>query len=323
MTPPSNFQTAPSPLARGQAPGKIILFGEHAVVYGRPAIAVPVRQVRARAEIWPAGACLVEAADLARLIAVAAAPESDPFARIVRLTCEALAKPLPPWRIRVTSDIPMAAGLGSGAAIAAAMVRAMLAGFAASLDNAAISALVYEVEKIHHGAPSGIDNTVVVYEQPVWYVRGASPQPFAVARPIHLLIADTGVASPTRIAVGDVRRAREQNKARYESLFDAAEEIARQARAAIESGDIAALGLLMDANQHVLAEMGVSSPELARLIQAARDAGARGAKLSGAGRGGNMIALVRTEDAARVRRALISAGALRVIPTTLQPRDVV
>jgi mevalonate kinase len=199
----------------------------------------------------------------------------------------------------------------------------LLAAFGAQLEDASISALVYEVEKIHHGAPSGIDNTVVVYEQPVWFVRGLSPQPFAVARPIHLLIADTGVPSPTRIAVGDVNRAWKQAQARYEALFDAAGVLARQARIAIETGDVAALGPLMDENQRILAEMGVSSPELDRLIRAARDAGALGAKLSGAGRGGNMIALVRREDARGVERALLDAGAARVIQTALQPANVV
>ena len=302
-------------LARACAPGKVILFGEHAVVYGRPAIAAPVQQVHARAEIWSADACVVEAADLQQRVLVEQAPVEDPYAQIVRLTCEALGRPLPSWRIRVSSEIPIAAGLGSGAAISAAIVRAMLAAFGARLRQERISALVYEVEKIHHGAPSGIDNTVVVYEQPVWFVRGLSPQPFAVAQPIHLLIADTGVPSPTKIAVGDVNRAWKQDKSRYEALFDAVGDVAQRARNAIETGDVAALGSLMNENQRILIEMGVSSPELERLIWAARAAGALGAKLSGGGRGGNMIALVRGQDEVRVGRALLEAGAVRVIKT--------
>ena len=301
------------PLARGEAPGKIILFGEHAVVYGRPAIAAPVPQVRARAVIYPAARCTVEAVDLRRRVEVARAPEADPFARMVRLVCQAVDRPLPPWRIVVTSDIPIAAGLGSGAAIAAAIGRAMLAAFAVQLPDETLSALVYEVEKLHHGTPSGIDNTVVVYERPVWFVRGKRPQPFAVARPIHLLIADTGAPSPTKIAVGDVRRAWERDPARFEALFDEAAAIARQARRAIETGDVAALGPLMDANQTLLAQMGVSSPELDRLIRAAREAGAAGAKLSGAGRGGNMIALVTEATAGEAADALRAAGAVRVL----------
>ncbi len=310
-------------LARAQAPGKIILFGEHAVVYGRPAIAAPVQQVHARAEIFAADACTVEAVDLHQRVLVAQAPPDDPFARIVQLVCEAVERPLPPWRIRVTSEIPIAAGLGSGAALSAAIARAMLAAFRLDLPDAAISDLVFEVEKLHHGTPSGIDNTVVVYERPVWFVRGQEPAPFAVARPIPLLIADTGIPSPTKIAVGDVRRAWERDPARLEALFDAAGEIARQARIAIESGDIPRLGSLMTRNQTVLADMGVSSPELAQLVTAALDAGALGAKLSGGGRGGNMIALVAPETAAAVARALHDAGAVRVIQTTVPAAGVV
>jgi mevalonate kinase len=136
-----------------------------------------------------------------------------------------------------------------------------------------------------------------------------------VARPIHLLIADTGVPSPTKIAVGDVNRAWKQDKSRYEALFDAVGDVAQRARNAIEGGDVIALGSLMNENQRILIEMGVSSPELERLIWAARAAGALGAKLSGGGRGGNMIALVRGQDEARVGRALLEAGAVRVIKT--------
>ena len=312
---------ADSPLARGDAPGKIILFGEHAVVYNRPAIAAPVTQVRARADIFPARTCTVEAVDLHQRVEVAHAPADDPFARMVRLVCRALQRPLPPWRIVVTSDIPIAAGLGSGAAISAAIGRAMLAAFGAAMPPAELSALVYKVEKLHHGTPSGIDNTVVVYERPVWFVRGQPPVPFAVARPIHLLIADTGVPSPTKIAVGDVRRAWEQDPARFEALFDAVGVIARQARAAIEAGDIPALGPLMNANQDLLSRMGVSSPELDRLILAALEAGALGAKLSGAGRGGNMITLVTEETGAKVAMALRAAGARRVLSTTIGPAN--
>ncbi len=312
-----------TPIARAEAPGKIILFGEHAVVYGQPAIAVPVFQVCARAEVYSSQVCTVEAVDLHRRVLVHRASERNPFARIVKLVCAAVDRPLPPWRIVVSSDIPIAAGLGSGAAISAAIVRAMLAAFDVSLGDADISALVYEVEKIHHGTPSGIDNTVVVYERPIWFVRGLPPEPFRVARPLHLLIADTGKPSPTKIAVGDVRRAWEQDPRRYEALFQAIGDIVKQARSAIEQGQLDALGAWMNANHALLAEIGVSSPELDALTRAALEAGAMGAKLSGAGRGGNMIALVQPQTVSRVRDALLNAGAVRVIHTTLQPADVV
>jgi mevalonate kinase len=310
-------------LARGQAPGKIILFGEHAVVYGRPAIAVPVQQVHAYAEIWPDRQCVVEAADLQRQVVVRTAAANDPLAQVVRLVCAALKKPLPRWRIHVWSQIPMAAGLGSGAAIATAMARALLTAFDQQWEEPRLSALVYQVEKLHHGTPSGIDNTVVVYERPVWFVRGQIPQPFATKRALHLLIADTGIPSATKAVVADVNKAWQQDKARYEALFDAASVVAHRARAAILAGHSQQLGPLMTENQRILAAMGVSSPEIARLVRAAHDAGAWGAKLSGGGRGGNIIALAPASKQSAIAHALTAAGAVNVIQTTLSPATVV
>ncbi|MEJ2748562.1 MAG: mevalonate kinase, partial [Anaerolineae bacterium] len=185
-----------------------------------------------------------------------------------------------------------------------------------------VSNLTYEVEKIHHGTPSGIDNTVVAYEKPVYFVR-QQPQnrieTFGVKRPLRLLVADTGVRSSTKIAVGDVRRQWQADPDRFEALFDGCGRIAETARAAIESGDIAHVGCLMTANQRLLEEMTVSSPELERLVAAALPAGALGAKLSGAGRGGNMIALVKDEGMeTAVHEALLAAGAKTVLTTIIQ-----
>ncbi|MBN1149066.1 MAG: hypothetical protein JXA78_17540, partial [Anaerolineales bacterium] len=165
----------------------------------------------------------------------------------------------------------------------------------------------------HHGTPSGIDNTVVAYAMPVYFVRGQGLQTLSLPRPFTLVIGDTGVASPTAIAVGDVRRAWQAGPQRYEALFDSIGEIAVRARQAIESGARDELGPLMDQNHACLREIGVSSPELERLVAAAREAGALGAKLSGGGRGGNMIALANPKIAEDVAQALLEAGARRTI----------
>jgi len=305
------------PLGAGSAPGKIILFGEHAVVYGRGAIAAPIPQLRARAEVYPADRCLIQAIDLEQTIDLSQASADDPFALIVRLVCAELEQSLPPWRIVVRSEIPIASGLGSGAAIATAIARALLDAFDAALPLDRLNAMVYEVEKLHHGTPSGIDNTVVVYGQPVWFVRGQPPEPFAVGEPLHLLIADTGIASPTKGTVGDVRQGWLHDTDRYETLFDRIHKIACSARIAIEAGDVTALGSLMNENQVLLAELGVSSPQLEQLCSAARNASAPGAKLSGGGRGGNMIALVEPGKWPDVGQVLEKAGARRVMEMTL------
>jgi len=149
-------------------------------------------------------------------------------------------------------------------------------------------------------------------------VRGQPIETMRVAKPFTIVIGDTGISSPTGLAVGDVRRAWQETTSRYEALFDSAAQITRQARLAIESGRPEALGPLMDANHELLQAMGVSSVELDHLVSATRQAGALGAKLSGGGRGGNMIALSPANRAADVAQALEASGATRIIVTEIQ-----
>ncbi len=310
-------------MAIAYAPGKVILFGEHAVVYGRPAIAAPVAQVRAQATVQdapPGSGLTLVAADLGETH-VLGAPPSDAM-RALEVTARntlarlGLASP-PDLRITIRSDIPIGRGMGSGAAVATALVRALAMHLGAPLPPDEVSRIVYETEIIHHGTPSGVDNTVIAHEQPVYFVRGQGMERFRVGRAFRLAIADTGIYSPTRVAVGDVRAAWQADPARYDALFDAIGTVVVAARRAIEAGDVVALGPLMQRNQALLREMGVSAPELERLIAAAQDAGAPGAKLVGAGRGGNMIALLEPGGEAEVIAALQAAGAARVLVTTV------
>lgn len=292
------------------------------MVYGQPAIAVPVAGLRARATVTaaPAGSGIVLVArDLSTTWQVEpeGAIKSDealPF--VVARTLRHLSVPgTPDLHIELTSDLPVASGLGSSAAVAVALIRALAGHFGRSLKPAEVSALAFEAERIQHGTPSGIDNTVVAYEQAVWFVRGQDMATFAVRRPLHLLIGDTGLTSSTREVVGDVRAAWQGEPARYEALFAAIGQVSRQARRAIEQGDLPALGCLLSENHGLLQELGVSCGELDRLVAAATSAGALGAKLSGAGRGGNMIALVGPETSDAVAAALRAAGARRVVTT--------
>jgi mevalonate kinase len=303
------------------APGKVIIFGEHAVVYGQPAIAAPVHQAQTTATVEPArpgSGLILSAVDLDMVISLAQAPDDDPLAAIARLTLAHLGAPAPDATLTVRSTIPIASGMGSGAAVSTAVVRALAVWMGRELRAETVSSLVYEVEKLHHGTPSGIDNTVVAFGMPVYFVRGQPIKTFSVGAALHFLVADTGVASSTRVVVGDVRRAWEADTAHYEALFAQVGELARQARELIEAGgETARLGALMNRNHGLLRDIGVSSVELERLVLAAREAGALGTKLSGAGRGGNMIALLRPGDQERVAQALRQAGAVRVIETEL------
>ncbi len=305
-------------LSVGRAVGKVILCGEHAVVYGRPALAVPVTQVTAEAVVEPGelGAGLVLcAANLGEEVRLSPAGAENPLAVAARLTLAHLGLAEPDWRVTIRSTIPVASGLGSGAAVSAALVRGLAAAAGRTLPPEDVSALAYEVEKLHHGTPSGIDNTVIAYEQPVYFVRGRPPEPFAIGSPFRLAIADSGISSPTRVTVGDVRRAWEQTPARYEALFDRVAAVVEAARTVIAGGCPAELGPLLDDNHALLQEIGVSCERLDVLAAAARAAGALGAKLSGGGRGGNLIALVEDDTAEAVSASLCAAGAQRVILT--------
>lgn len=303
------------------APGKIILFGEHAVVYGRPAIAMPVAEVQAKAALQPGdiGAGLrIIAPDLARDYFLTEAKSDDPLAAIIQATLRQLNQTnLPDANLHISSTIPLGRGLGSGAAISTAIVRALAQLFNQPLAPAEVSALVYEVEKLYHGTPSGIDNTVVAFEQPVYFIKGRPLQRMRVKHPLTLVVGDTGIVVPTHTVVGDLRRRWQAEPERYEGYFDEIGVIVNQARVAIEEGRLGpmAIGELMNENQELLETLGVSSPELERLIEAAHQAGALGAKLSGAGWGGNMIALVESSAAAAVAQALREAGAAQVITT--------
>lgn len=298
------------------APGKAILLGEHAVVYGKPAIAIPLPQLRAVADFRQTEKALtIHAADLERppwQVDHSAANSSDPLAAMAALTLQHLGSSAPKGEITIRSAIAIASGLGSGAAVSAVLGRAIAALCGATISNAALNALVYEVEKLHHGTPSGIDNTTVVFEQPVYFQRG---QPIKAIRPkrrLDFLLADSGVPALTRESVAAVRQLLREEPDRANSLLDQIASVAVSARACLESVDRMRLGELMTANHGHLRELSVSSPKLDALMTAAIQAGALGAKLSGGGRGGNIIALVEPATTLAVKKALQLAGANRI-----------
>ncbi len=303
------------------SPGKVILFGEHAVVYGRPALAVPVTQVRATVEVWPSEfrGIWIEAQDIRLKAELKTIPAEHPLAVTLRSLFASLeVDPYPNLNIRISSTIPVASGLGSGAAVSVALIRAISAYVDKSMPDDQVNRLAFEMEKIYHGTPSGIDNTVITYSRPVYFARGKPIETFKPRKPFTLLIGDTGVPAPTKESIADVRRLWEGNRNLWDGIFAQVGQIVNEARRAIEYGKLSELGELMDRNHSLLQHMTVSSPELDQLVEAARDAGALGAKLSGGGRGGNMIALADPGGRSSVetlKKCLLEAGARRVIVT--------
>lgn len=315
------------PSLSASAPGKCILFGEHAVVYGRPAIAIPVNQVQAKAMLLAQpgpthSGVFIDAPDIGLAAPLHQLSSAHPFSRLFSALQDHLKiDHFPAFHLRVSSSIPMAAGLGSGAAISIAMLRAVAEFLGQPLPPAVLSELAYEAEKAYHGTPSGIDNAVIAYAKPVFFVRGQPLQFLRIAAPFTLVIAHSGIQSSTAEVVAAVHSTHEKDRAACEALFDQIAALADQARTVLQNGKIAQLGPLMTENHQILQRLDVSLPELDRLTSTALAAGALGAKLSGAGRGGNILALVPPEQAESVSAALLAQGAVRTIITHLTPTE--
>ncbi|MBI5210224.1 MAG: mevalonate kinase [Elusimicrobia bacterium] len=311
--------TRPQSFSAG-APSKLILFGEHAVVYGHAAVAVPLAEpcALATAGLTQAGVPVTVALEDFKLTwsrgEEPAASELRPFARLVESLVKTGRVPDNGWALAVRSAVPIGCGLGSGAAVAAASLRAVYGLFGVSRSDADLSADVYEVERLLHGSPSGVDNTVIAHGRPVLFKKGSPPKFLpAPARALRLAVADTGWRHKTAEVVSDVAQRRREAPGLCDGIFEEIGSLAAEGARAFESGDHRRLGVLMDENQGLLVRLGVSSGSLDHLVGAARAAGALGAKLCGAGKGGCMAALAESgEHALRVARALEEEGAKRV-----------
>lgn len=316
------------PAISASAPGKIILFGEHAVVYGQPAIAIPVTQVAAWAVVMarptaPSGEILIDAPDIQLLSALHALPAENPLGRILRILQNHLGiSAYPAFHLRITSTIPIAGGMGSGAAVAVATLRAVSTFLNQVLDDETLNRLAFESEKSFHGTPSGVDNTVITFAQPIYFKRGQPFEKLVTAATHTFVIADSGHPGSTAEMVCAVRQRWQAEPGRMESHFEQIGEIVQQARQVIESPQARSLGNLMNKNHYHLQQIGVSTPFLDELVQAALQAGALGAKISGAGGGGNIITLVEPSNAQQVATRLSAAGAVRTIITTLKPHSL-
>ena len=314
------------PAISSHTPGKAILFGEHAVVYGQPAIAVPVNQLKATTYILAnpngkPGEVSIEAPDIGMTEMLSDLDEGHPFKTAINETQKVLKiKHIPACKIRIVSSIPIASGLGSGAAIAISLIRAIAKFLGQDLMDSDVNAIAFEVDKYFHGNPSGIDNTVITYEQPIYFIK---ENPFEIIKPFcpfNLVIADTGIKSSTREMVNGVRQRWSSDSRKYEGLFTEIGSFTTEAKISIENGDYQNLGSLMSQNQEILRKIEVSHPVLDNLIDISVKSGALGAKLSGAGGGGNIIALADEDHIEEIISNLKNAGALMVISTQIKER---
>ena len=290
--------------------GKVILLGEHAVVYGRHAIAAPVPiAVRAHVEDCDEDVNLV-IPKWGIEYKMSKRPEHRrSFEKPAGVMLDQLGLSGRAMRIEVFPDVPRGVGLGGSAALAVAIVRALNVHFGLGLSDDEVNQLAFESEKVAHGNPSGLDNTVATYAQPLVYRSGTPPliEPLNIQTPLSIVIGMTGIEGLTATTVRRVRDAWKNNRRLYDGIFDEIDSLSLQGVAAIQDHDLDRLGELMNVCQGLLNALQVSSPELETLIALARDAGAKGAKLTGGGGGGSMIALC-DGNAADVVHALTGAG---------------
>ena len=290
--------------------GKLILLGEHSVVHGRPALAASL------------GVGAEATATLAERTSLHVMPwdvtvysdraEEDPQKENLRRALNALLNqqmpPAPPLAIEARLDLPAGAGLGSSAALGVAVLGAIDEAQSAVRDRDQVIQMSLAWERVFHGNPSGVDNAMAAGAGIALYRKG---QPLQTVTPRHhprFVVAHSGEFGSTKLMVESVARQYERARVRVAQIFDAIESLVMNARVALEHGDMAGFGKLMDLNQALLSSLMLSTATLEEMCGAARNAGALGAKLTGGGGGGCMIALVDAAHEAEVLAVLSSMG---------------
>ena len=259
----------------GQAHSKIILIGEHAVVYGYPAISLPLLEVEVTCRVVPATTPW-------RLF------EEDTLSMAVYASLEYLNIKDAYIRCQIDSAIPEKRGMGSSAAISIAAIRAVFDYYQAELPHDVLEILVNRAEMIAHMNPSGLDAKTCLSDQPIRFIKNVGFEELAMDLSAYLVIADTGVYGHTREAIQVVES---KGKEALPFLY-ALGELTQQAEEAIKARDAVILGEILTKAHGNLKEIGVSSLEADALVETALQNGALGAKMSGGGLGGCIIALV-------------------------------
>ncbi|RLE21257.1 MAG: mevalonate kinase [Acidobacteria bacterium] len=287
--------------------GKVILLGEHAVVYGSHAIAAPLRRgIRARVSDGGSGIRILIPRWGIEATLFDGVANSHSMYNALEQVIDGLGLSKHSFAVEVFPDLPRSMGLGGSAALAVAVVRALSGHFRLGLDDEAVNDWAFRSEKVVHGTPSGIDNTVSTFGRFILYHK-PDIRPLHVENPIPIVVGLTGKSGHTLQMVKAVREAREKSEELYDSIFKQIDELTLASLPAIETGDLETLGRFMNVAHGLLNSIGVSCWELEELIQIARKNGSPGAKLTGSGGGGAMIALA-PEHPEKLTAAMKDAG---------------
>ena len=280
--------------------GKVILLGEHSVVHGRPALAVAVAR-GSEVTFAPAADPGVTTLHIAPWdVTVDTGPatnvDREPLQEALRVACGFYDDGCN-FALSATMRLPSGAGMGSSAALGVAVLRALDDARGVSRPDAEIYERSLAWEGVFHGNPSGVDNAMATYGGVALFKRGSPLTPVVPRHPVRLVAAYSGTSAPTKGMVAGVARLFERNPEQVGQQFDAIGAIVMNGKLALEQGELRSLGQLMTMNHKLLAGLMLSTATLEEMITAAMEAGALGAKVTGAGGGGCMIALV--EDAAQ------------------------
>lgn len=282
-------------MGEGSGFGKTILFGEHFVVYGLPAIA---------SALGTTTTAKVERADVQGYKLIDKRPETPGYKEKKREEYDKLIENVINFmgiqegiKITLGGKLVATSGVGASAACAASLARAINDEFQMEWDDNKINEAAYEGEKGPHGSsPGGIDNSCATFGGLLWVKKDLFGGPLfvdkiKVLKPFEMVLANTGITASTAEVVQDVRKKRGVNRAKFDGIFEEYVNTVTEARKAIESYNLKSVGALMNKNHKLLQEITVSCKELDELVETALNAGALGAKLTGTGRGGLMQAL--------------------------------
>lgn len=276
-------QTAGLATGVGRGNGKIVLLGEHAVVYGMPAIAAGI-SLGATARATPSAVSSIRIAERQ-----AQAGDDSELMAALEQTCRVLGAG--PQQVEVDVTLPLGSGLGGSAAIGVAVSRALLATLGEAETAARVLAGADAWERVFHGNPSGVDAAAAYAGGCIWFSKETGTEPLFVDVPLRLAICLAGPPASTKQMVESVQRLGERRPDLLGKSLAGIESLVKNAKLCIQAGDMSGLGQLMNYNQMLLSGLFLSTPEIERACAIAREAGALGAKLTGAGGGGAVIAL--------------------------------
>jgi mevalonate kinase len=280
-------------MGKGSGFGKVILFGEHFVVYGNPGIASAL-DLTTEAVVRRTPGLPLTVRDLRRGTPGYLEAKQDQQRESLRRIFQVLDLPEAELEITLDGKLPVYSGIGASGASCVAIARALSDEFSLRLPDREINSAAYVGETAYHGPThAGLDNTVSTFGGLLWFRKGTPPtyEQIMLPSPVELLMANTGRVADTAEMIARAAHEQAADPIRFESILENAALLARNGRTALERGDLAALGQLMGANHRLLQQIGVSCDELDHLVQVAKGNGALGAKATGAGGGGCIVAL--------------------------------